>query len=279
MTKSVIFFRALAVCLLVTSAVGSDPASAAVPAPYREGVQRAVKLGQALYMKDRAAWVATDELARRGVLKSETRVRGWVSQKLQDGLWRVSFMGGSAVDAKVYHSVDVLHGRAVGSSYTAFENGATPSTTTALLWKARITALAQRLAFCPGKYNAVVLPIGDDVTQPDGIIVYLLWATTDPEVINIGGHFRVDVDPKGETIVSVRALSNTCLSISKQPDDPSAIPETAAVMANHPLAPHPEEHHVFASLVHDQVLVIGTDENRAMWVVDKGQILFFRYVK
>src|SRR5262245_30648994 len=61
---------------LSLSAVGS---ARDVPVEYRAVVDSAIRGGAAIYVHDAAASRATDELARRKILKRDKRLRGWLT--------------------------------------------------------------------------------------------------------------------------------------------------------------------------------------------------------
>ena len=262
-----------AVALAATAGLGQVPRAAA--ADYGEAVAQAERLGQALYQKDRAAWVATDELQRRGVLAGEQRVRGWVTEEVH-GIFRVNFMGGSLEAPLVYYQVDIGQGRVVQDSFLTFKDGATPSPQAVSMWKARTTALAGSNVPCEGNYNTVVLPSGGDAVRPNGYYVYLLWATTDPQVMNIGGHLRVETTPDGARVLATKSFSNSCFAMQKQSEDVPPGTTVAALVVTHVLAPTPEENHVFVSMAHNQKLIVGTEENHTLWAVNDGRIAFLK---
>ena len=271
MTRVQLRLCALALGIAATLAPLSHPHAD----DYGLAIARAEALGRALYHNDRAAWIATDELRRRGVLAKATPVRGWVTEEVSGDV-RVSFMGGPANAPKVYYQVDVRRGQLLTDSFAAYKSGEDPAAQTALMWKARTTALAGTTVPCQGNYNTVVLPARGDGARPDGFYVYLLWATTDPQMMNIGGHLRVETTADGARVVATKSFSNSCFSMPTTAANPPPGSVPVALYMTHVVAPIPEENHVFVSLVHKRELLVGTDENRTIWAVKDGRIAFVR---
>ncbi len=243
----------------------------AVSEIYRDDVRRVEQLGHVVLEKNLAGLMAMNETLRRKDSSNGEPTIGYISEAIDDRL-RVSVVGGSAEAPKVYHRIDVEHREVVQGSYSGFRDGAVLSENAALLWKARTTALTQNPGFCPGTYTTVVLPLGSDPKRPAGYYVYFLWFSTDPGILNIGGHFRIKVGADGDQILESKAFSNSCFQLPTS--DPIAPGDSEAVglYMTHLLAPFPEENHVIASLWNNQTLFVGTTENNSTWKVEKGRI-------
>lgn len=130
-------------------------------------------------------------------------------------------------------------------------------------FKARQLALKNIPQHCSDSYNTVVLP---DVGGK-GYLVYVLAATTDPNLIHLGGHYRFTVSIDGANIECMDKLSKSCLVIDKR----SAGDNAAGLVASHIVSDTPVETHVFVSLISGQPLYIGTADGQ-MWNIDKGAV-------
>lgn len=245
--------------LLAVAAVAEEP----VAEPDRaHELARIAAVGEALYERDRAAWLATDALF--GTVDSADRagVKGWIVAPDRSG-WRVRFIGGEAAPCAVFE-VPVAEKAGPVRAHSPCR----PLTVEeAAMFRARQTAIAALEGPCSDRYNTVVLPA--EMLAREGWLVYLLAATTTPGEAVIGGHKRIHVSADGETVLASEALSNSCLTLELPPKSgPGGVPEFLAV--THVLSPVPIEIHSFLSLLHDVPLYVLTSDG--VWSVSSGEI-------
>jgi hypothetical protein len=227
-----------------------------VPPDLAEPVAFAERRGRELYEHDQAAWHGTDA-AKPASRRWRRRLVGWITVPRAEGERPlVRFL--SEPEPSVYASrVDVVLG--VTEAKLEEHDPAIPlPDDQQALARARALAIAERKRQCTPTLNSVVLrDAGGEIH------VYLLAATSDPDVIVLAGHDLARVSPDGRTVVAWRSFSNTCMNGELKED---------AVMqfVTHVLDPTPTEVHVFTSLNYRAPLAVGT--SRGIWMVDAGEI-------
>ena len=244
------------VALLVALLAIGDPA----PAPASSSnLSRLEALGQDLFARDRAAWLATDRVLESKLMPAN--VRGWVT--VPSGAdWRVIFVEGEG-DAYCSRLQVLVNKGGAGPPQRSDTCQPLPPVQRKMVL-ARQTAIAALRNRCPGAYNTIVLP--NDGPE-GGWAVYLISATQEAGKVVVGGHVRVLVRDDGREVVDYHDLSKTCLTLNLAPPGAG---EPVALVVNHILDDHPTEAHVFLSLVHQLKFYVLTES--AMWSVDHGQI-------
>ena len=94
-------------------------------------------------------------------------------------------------------------------------------------------------------------------------------ATTDPKIVQVGGHVKVTVAKSDAEVIDVMPLSNTCLAI----DMTEGLPEgatLAALTVSHLVTELPISIHPYINLLHDIPLVVST--KKGPWRVASGKI-------
>jgi len=129
-------------------------------------------------------------------------------------------------------------------------------------FNARTLALANSERGCADRYNSVALKD----TQGDGWLVWVMAATTDPDVIIIGRHYRFTISADGKSLLQKDALSKSCLKFSRRESAKSV-----GFFMEHFVSLTPVETHVFASLSYKMKFHVGTNDGKT-WVVDQGHI-------
>jgi hypothetical protein len=256
---------------LLATWVDASAASRPITPEYRAAIERAERLGTTLYVHDSAAWRATDELVRRHLLPKDRRVRGWITAMSDTS------------DAVIVTFVGELHG-APHALYRVSVPAGDGKLEFAALKPARPLTEGERASFaarslamdalgreqqrCADQYNTVVLPIRDG--DEPVILVYLLAATAEPDVVVAGGHLRFAISPDGATIEEQRAFTKSCLVVSTKivPDRE----DVKGMMLTHLLDPTPTEIHVFLSRTYHRPFFIATAENNLLWKVDGSTI-------
>lgn len=215
-------------------------------------------LGVLIFLHDRAAWLGTDEVRKLRGFDSDKRLHGYITERRGDEI-RVTFYGGDKVEsnAALYRVVVPDTGKpqpaealAMPEQLSQYEMGAVA---------ARGLALRERIEpMCSKQYNSVVVPAS--VGDATGWAVYLLPGTTDAKVLPVGGAHRIETNVGGDTVVSRRAYTRSCLNLTVEP-------KAAAMVLSHLLDPQPTELHVFWSLQVRKPLVVVTSPAGSAWYV------------
>lgn len=261
-SKELVFF-----CILTYTdyAVGKNfQSSDDIPEVYRESVISAQELGTAIYVQDIAAWVSTDELIERGIVKRDQRIRGWVSTQYTDFV-RVMFIGAIGEKLLGLYAVDVKDGQVVKGSFSEFSNGRELSDIEMGMFLARQLGLKSHFKRCSNTYNTVVFPIIDSDESTNGFLVYLLAATTESNKIPLGGHVRIEISMDELEILELTHLSKSCLLLEKEDT-------TEAIVVNNLVSETPSEIHVFLSLQHRTPIIVLTMTNNITWLVRGADI-------
>lgn len=97
----------------------------------------------------------------------------------------------------------------------------------------------------------------------------MLAATTDPRLVQVGGHAKVAVAKDNAEVVEVMPLSKSCLAIDKTQGLPEGA-TLAGLTVTHVVSAKPIAIHTFISLLHDIDLFVGTESGK--WIVRAGSI-------
>jgi hypothetical protein len=245
-----------------------------IPPQYSGAVERANRIGWQIYLHDFAAARATDALFEHKALPADTRVRGWLTETLEageDAGIDVTFIGEEAGKALALYRVEVAAGdRPI--EYQALTPAAPLTDVQAAAWKARATAeqaLGKRTDLCGERYNPVVLPA--NTPGIDGIRVYMLAATTQPDLMVAGGHFLYEFTSDGARLKSERAFTRACIDMPIKEDPAKG--KLQALTLTHLLDPTPTEIHVFLGRNYGKSLYLATTQNAMMWIIMDGRII------
>ena len=238
------------------------------PQDEQAALRSAEAMGLTIYKHDHAAAVATDALGALGILKSDKRGRGWITESQSEGIL-VTFISGDAneVPQALYRVSVSKEGEVTGppqelkvpEALTEFESRAAA---------ARLFAAKYSFQPCAERYNTVVLPADSSATP--NWVVYLIPATQDALRIPLGGAHRLELDATGQHLLSERGFTRSCVVMG----DPKADARHRPVMlvATHLMDPVPTEIHVFWNLWAGIPLDILTTSNGAVWNISKGHI-------
>ncbi len=202
-------------------------------------------LGYEIYLRDQAAWQATDAALAQGLL--ETPSKGWITILDVNG-WTVRFVGPCGPGICSYMDVQKTD-PAVPPIVTKLP-GEPLSPEQSTRWRARQTAAATDFRACTPKYNTVVTS-----AQHEGRPawrVYLLASSEHPRDVVLTGHHRITVSGDGRTVLLEEPLSKSCV-IDQPP------PNVVGLMLSHSLDPEPIETHVFTSLDYRMALFLRTE--------------------
>jgi hypothetical protein len=254
--------------MIATAILAACPATimAADTSQLTAMVQQAVERGERLYLHDRAAWQATDDLREHfpdllpmvgGYITTDReRTTGLVfydRSKIR-ALYRASFSNGTLASS----------GRP-----TAATSDLSPLERELISAKDKaVAAFAEAKAGLCAKASPNITALSPD--EPGGpIIVYMMTPQTNLETFPLGGHYSVEVRSDGST-GKVRKFTNSCLDmpVSGRPKDARA----AAFVVTHLLDPVPTEIHVFTSLASKVPIVVLTSPQGRMWTVDGNTV-------
>lgn len=136
--------------------------------------------------------------------------------------------------------------------------------------RARIAALEGGVSACSERFNTIVIP-----SQNEGAWdVYLIAATTNPDLVLVGGHIKVTVSKFDAEILDRKPLSKSCLTFDKSGGDMPEGASMAAFFMTHIVTPMPVEVHPYLSLLHGANLAVSTE--RGLWMIESGGINLIR---
>lgn len=224
-------------------------------------IERAESLGRQIYTQDLYAAQATALLVAHGLDLIDIGTLGWITESRQDGCI-VTFVAG---DPEQWRSVCVV----------TFVENTEPniilvdrdlSETQSAMFDARQLALNSIEKSCSDAYNTVVLPRDDG----PGWLAYALAATSDPNLVLVGGHSRVTTSADGRTLLERRSFTKDCM-VLKKPQNVGPDVDVAAYTLGHVLDNTPTEIHVFLSLLYGKPLYVVTADQR-FWYIEGGKI-------
>lgn len=242
--------------------------SESLPPGLRAEVEQAKQLGVMLFRYDRAAAIGTDVLTDKIGPPQNLGLGGYIAlpegtmQSGPSGAWSVLFYT-PGDSPKVKYRV-----RLPVKGEPRVEVKDPPEAPDAVLRKhiqARTTAIGA-LRDIKQPMNTVVLA-GETIGEP-GWVVYLLAGTTRSGVVVFGKHYRVLVSEEGERVKRFEPLSRGTLVVRKPPPDA----KDGYVVVTHHISNAPMEHHVFASLQHDLMVLVATAKRS--WQIEGTRILY-----
>jgi hypothetical protein len=227
--------------------------------PERAAAAEVEKLGALLFHHDQLAWQATDAIRDRNFDVAALAPRGWLTD-VRPGLPdRVIFVGERA-GQKVAVAEVVFDG--VPPS-VADPGGAPLVGEQSAMFRALELAREQRALACTNARNSVVFP--DPAGK--GLLVYLMSATEEPQVMVSGGHVRFLIDAAATKIVERLDMTKSCLTMPIAQTKGSSL---AGGILTHFTTPLPTEVHVFNSLLHKVPIVVFAPNGT--WRVAGGKL-------
>ncbi len=226
-------------------------------------LKKAEAIGKELYLRDNLAAIATDLMLAQGLDLSEYPLRGWVTE-LKGKTSVVTFVGDydgeyrGVFEVRKKGKKPPVFLKILEQELTAYQLAA---------FTARMTATAAIEEPCSDRYNMAVLKD----RKGDGFLAYALAATTDPDAVVAGGHYRVKVSADGKEILRVEKLSASCLVLDKSPDDMPEGASLAALSMSHIVSERPLEIHVFLNYLHRITLYVMT-KDESIWKIEDGRL-------
>ena len=224
-------------------------------------IARAEELGRQVYLHDQYAARATGLVYDRGVDLTQLGTKGWITEDRPDGCI-VTFVTG---DPESWRSVCAV----------TFAGDDEPdiilvdrdlTETQAAMFNARQLVFGIVENPCSDAYNTVVLPREGE----PGWLAYALAATSDPNLLLVGGHYRATVSADGQTILDWRGFAKDC-PVLKMPERDESDLDLASYTVVHVLDDRPTEIHVFLNLLCGRPLYVVTADRR-VWCVEEGGI-------
>ncbi len=229
-------------------------------------IERVESLGVQIYRHDQYAAQATDLLIAHGIDLAQAGIRGWITEELKSGC-AVTFVAGEPEEWRSAYVVTL----ADRTEPNILRVDKDLTETQVAMFQARQLALGLIEEHCSDRYNTVVIPRNGE----PGWLAYALAATTDPNLVMAGGHYRATVSADGETVLSHRRYTNSCLTLPLKPADMPASAELVAYTMSHLLDNTPTEIHVFLSLLHRMPFYVMTPDGRPWYIAD-GRIRLLR---
>jgi hypothetical protein len=268
MKKAAVVAGVLALCLGAGchERVTDEGTTVALAAEEIARLVEAEELGRRIYEQDQYVAAATRLAFTRGVDLIDAGVLGWIAEERPDGCI-VTFVTG---DPEQWRSVcRITFAEHTEPNIILVNKDLTESQEA--MFNARQRALACVEDPCSDSYNTVVIPRRGEA----GWLAYALAATTDPNLIIIGGHYRATVSADGTRILDRESFTRSCLVLRKTPEDMPAGGEVAAYQLVHLLGDTPTEIHVFLNLHCGKPLYVATRDRRA-WFIEEGNIRLLR---
>ena len=255
-----------ALSLGLAPAVQAFPAQADADAPPAKvevwSLQQTGEIGSAIFIQDRAAWRATDVLLAHIDGETDHGLIGWIVVEQGDARL-VRFLSGDP--AAPLPGYDILVDKNGDAGPAIKSKDAVLPDDQVAHYLARNTAIANVGALrCTASFNTVVL----DDPDSDSWLVWLLAATSESDVVPMGGHYRFHVSADGRTVEKREQLSGGCLDLDRRQSGQNGQP--VGLVTNVIVAPQPLEIHVFLSLLNRlPVYVVAGDK---LWSV-RGAVI------
>ena len=243
--------------LIPLEAYAADNTSSTV----EQRVRRAEALGASLYWQDMAAARATDILLGQRPDLQRYPVLGWVVTG-DDSAPLVTFIGQRGEE--YVGQFDVRPGADEGKRL-ALVSGRKLTDEELARFMARQTTLPLIPEFCTENCNSLVL------RNPDGPgwLAYWFAASSDPNLILLGGHTRFTVSADGSKLLSQdeRFSLSRCLTLDKRQKPDNVVGLTVSFSGG----AEPVEAHVFLSLYYKMPLFVRT-QSGDVWKVENGTV-------
>lgn len=224
-------------------------------------LERTEGLGRQVYLYDQYAARATNLLFAHGVDLVEMGAQGWVTEGRADGC-AVTFVAG---EPEPWRSVCVVTFAGQEDPNIILVDKDLTETQSAM-FNARRLVLRVVKKPCSDAYDTVVIPREGE----PGWLAYALAATSDPNLLLVGGHYRATVSADGRTVLEQRSFAKECL-VLKEPGVAGPDVDVAAYTLGHILDDRPTEIHVFLNLLCGRPLYIVTADRR-FWHIEDGKI-------
>ena len=222
--------------------------------------------GRLMYEKDIRAATATDLLLSKIDPSEYPGFVGWVTYPNKED-FTVSFYEKFEDGFKIIADV---HFYPEGNANIDLSPNRAMSVSEKSMIKARIAALQSGTNSCSDRFNTVIVPS----QNKNAWDVYVLAATTNPKLMQVGGHVKVTISKSNSEVLEKLPLSKSCLALDKSGDN---LPEGASISAlavSHIATPMPVAIHPYLNLLHDINLAVSS--KRGLWVIESGSVRVLR---
>lgn len=221
------------------------------------------RLGVAIYEQDIRAAAATDLVLAKKIDAKAEGLRGWVVEGYADAMLVRFVRERNGVLESLY---DVTF---KGRNEPTIVAPNDPKLTESQLAQFRARSVAAKNIKRPASrsYNIVILPD----PEADDYLVYALAATTEPNAVMVGGHYRFTVSKDGEKLLRSDELFVSHMVLSTKPEGLPPGAKLEGLAMNTLISDLPLETHVYLSLLHHMPFSVGA-ANGTIWSVDKGKI-------
>lgn len=221
------------------------------------------RLGNELSRRDSIAARGTDAVLQTQPAARAMKMRGWITELGKDED-KVHLIAQTSSGFVLAYTV-TFHG--TENPEVQDRRGQALPPNIAVRLKARNTASAAlRGRLFEVIYNFEVL----DDPDGSGFLVYALGASTKPDEVVLGGHFRVTVSAGGAKAKRVDALSRTLLIADKKSADPGN-PAEAMVMVQL-VSANPVETLVYTNKLAGLPIFVATTPGGKIWEIDNGKM-------
>lgn len=227
------------------------------PAALAEQLAQATDLGREIHRRDMFAWWATDAALARLQVGDTAQWRGWVLDADDPSI--VHFV--AEVDGALQTGLLVTcDGTGAQGCEVEVPSSPSPLSDRNLAQLRAVTVAKDHPEFVPtsDRYNHVVIPADDSRWW-----VYLLAATTDPNLVMLGRHYRFLVSADGARVVEMRAFTESAMVLDRR----EAPNDAATFVVSHLLDDTPTEVHVWAALNYLTPIGVVTRSGDS-WMID-----------
>jgi hypothetical protein len=225
--------------------------------------------GRLMYETDLRAAQASDMLLGKIDIADHPNSIGWITYPNTED-FTVSFYEKIGEDFGVLADVVYGHNK---TPQISLNPKRTPSDMEKSMVKARLAALQKVTNSCSDRFNTVVIPS----TNQDTWDVYVIAATTNPKLIQVGGHVKVTVSKTTAEIIDVLPLSKSCLALDKSGENLPEGTTLSALTMSHLVTPMPVAIHPYLNLLHNITLFVVSQ--RGLWMLKSGEMSLLRATK
>jgi hypothetical protein len=283
------YAAAIGVALLSSACASTPPKKAAeqppqasrddsrqvkIPSDLQDEVERSTEIGRMLFTLDTISAVGTDILLANVKDPASKRIGGYLTLPDidQEGTFKKAFVVSFFTqDEPPRIAYEIRFAKDSKPTFEAFDPPKAASSKFADLVHVRQVAIKERPKSSQ-PINPVLIP--GAARGENGVLVYLLAGTKEPNIAVFGQHFLALVPYGGTSATYIKPLANSVLEL------PTVTPDgekPALIAVSHLVTDYPLETHVFTSLLFGIPLVVMT--KRGEWQVDGARISLLRAAK
>ena len=224
-------------------------------------LRRAERSGAQLHELERVFTAANTAGEGMRAFRRSDRITGWVADR-RDGGYRLIFAGEDREGGPIgLFQVTVAASGEVTEDMHKLDREPLDGALAAQYFARRLAASVEHAA-CSTSY--VTLALAADEPGATGWQVYLLPTSSFPDVLMVGGSYRMDVSAAGDTLRASQALGGAGCAVLQNPAD------AAALQIEDSLGAGPNELHVYLAISAGKPLYVGSGDRT--WLVQDGRI-------